>query len=258
MLGVLDSGLGGLSVVRALRERLPHQDVVFLADQAHVPYGEREPEELGQLFGANVAWLNEAGVSAIVMGCNTSCAVGHTFGWPTSRAPILDLIDAAAAAAQRAGIRRIGVIATTATVKSGAYAQMLRARMEGVRVTEVAAPALVPLVEAGLTGTQQASAAVGAVCAKLPKDIDGVILGCTHYPFLDAHFSDALGDGVLRIDPASEQAARASAMLPPNGAIGFGRTRYVTNGPDPEAFRTAVRVLTGELEPACEPMAPRA
>jgi glutamate racemase len=247
VIGLFDSGLGGLTVVRRVRERLPSEDLLFFADQAHVPYGGRQPEELHALLRENLAWLDERGVRAIVMGCNTSCAIAERYGWPSTLAPILDLIDSAATAVQRAGYRRIGVVATAATVASGSYGRSLRAAVPGAEVWEIAAPALVPLVEAGEDGAR-ARAAVDEVCAKLPRDLDAVVYGCTHYPMLAQHFRRALDDAAL-IDPADMQAERAGAIveaLEPSSER--GHTMYVTNG-DPQALRVNVERLLGEIEP---------
>ncbi len=211
MIGIFDSGLGGLTVVRRVRERLPAVDLLFFADQAHVPYGGRDPDELHGLLRGNVAWLDAQGVRAIVMGCNTSCAIAERYGWPLTGAPILDLIDSAATAVQRAGHRRIGVVATAATVASGSYGRSLRSAVPGAEVWEIAAPDLVPLVEAGEMGAR-ARAAVDAVCAKLPNELDAVVYGCTHYPMLSQHFRRALS-GIALIDPAEMQAERAAAIV---------------------------------------------
>ena len=108
MIGLFDSGLGGLTVIKRIRERLPHADIVFFADQANVPYGDRDAEELHGLLAANLARLDDFGADAIVMACNTSCAIAERYGWPSTRAPVLDLIDSAATAAQRAGIPPVG------------------------------------------------------------------------------------------------------------------------------------------------------
>ncbi|MGB6060464.1 MAG: aspartate/glutamate racemase family protein, partial [Candidatus Aquilonibacter sp.] len=121
MIGLFDSGLGGLTVIRRVRERLPDVDLLYYADQAHVPYGGRAPDDLFALLQNNLAWLDERGVEAIVMACNTSCAIADVYGWPTTRAEVLDLLDSATIALQRSGARRIGVVATDATVRSGAY-----------------------------------------------------------------------------------------------------------------------------------------
>ncbi|MEO6913232.1 MAG: glutamate racemase [Candidatus Baltobacteraceae bacterium] len=256
MLGLFDSGLGGLTVVRRVHELLPHHDLLFLADQAHVPYGNREPDDLVRLLAHNIAWLDTAGVDAIVMACNTSCAIAQSFGWPHARAVILDLIEAAANAVQQAGYRRIGVLATAATVRSGAYGRKIRALNPEAEVIEIAAPKLVPLVEAGQIATDETRAAVAEVCAQLPNDIDAVILACTHYPVLDVHFSDALGEKITRIDPARAQAQRtADVVARRNYPAGDGSITYVTNG-DLAAFELSVQALMGELAPHCEKIAP--
>lgn len=244
MIGFFDSGLGGLTVVRRVRELLPQHDLIFLADQKHVPYGDRDPDQLAGLMRHNLAWLESRGVDAIVMACNTSCAIADLRGYPQTVAPILDLIESAAIAVRDAGFSRIGVVATRATVESGAYGRKVRALLPDANVTEVAAPALVPLVEAG--AFEDAGAAVTDVCARLPDSIDALILACTHYPVLDAYFAAALGGGIARIDPAVEQAGRAAALAAARGiAPGNGRTTCATTGAL-EAFRARVTVFLGD------------
>ena len=245
MIGVFDSGLGGVTVVRRVRERLPKSDIVLFADQAHVPYGERANEELASLLEANLAWLDGQNVDAIVMGCNTSCAIADTFGWPPTRAEVFDLIDSATIALQRARAKRIGLIATSATVRSGAYGRRIRNAIHESEVWEVPAPLLVPLVEAGKIDAKETRAAVAEVCAQLPAGLDAVVLACTHYPVLDAHFAAALGAHVPRIDPAVVQAQRVAEFLARNEINGeTGTTRYVTNA-DVERFRENVVRIEG-------------
>ena len=234
-------------MLRELHAKLPRHDIVFFADQAHVPYGDRSTPELVELLRANVAFLDERGADAIVMACNTSCATASQQGWPRSRAAIVDLIESAAIAVEIAGHKRIGVVATSATVASGAYTKKIAARVPGARVIEVAAPALVPLVEAGKLEGAEPRAAVMAVCALLPRDLDAIILACTHYPLLDAHFAAVLGDGVIRVDPAIVQAERAAAIAAKEVfASGAGSITCITSG-DPERFRSAVTATLGEL-----------
>lgn len=248
MLGIFDSGLGGLTVLRRVRVLLPFEDLVYFADQKHVPYGDRSTTELRGLLASNVAYLGAQGVDAIVMGCNTSCAIAARFGWPPSPVPILDLIDAAADAVSASGARRVGVLATSATARSGAYGDAIRARDQRAIVREVAAPALVPLVESGIVSGPVALAAVAAACAELGAGLDAVVLACTHYPLLDAVFAQVLGTSVLRIDPAKRQAERASVWArktsPPGLRRRPGSARYITNGALP-AFRAAVDAFAG-------------
>lgn len=248
MLGLFDSGLGGLTVVRRVRELLPQHDLVFFADQAHVPYGDRPARELRRLLAHNLAFLDTAGADAIVMACNTSCAIADEFGWPRTRGLAIDLIESAAMAVELTGYRKIGVIATTFTAQSGAYGRKIRQRVPGARVTEIAAPALVPLVESGGAGTPRAAQAVAEACAAFPGDMEAVVLACTHFPLLDEHFAATLGVGVSRIDPALVQAVRTAQLASDRGyQPGRGLTRYITNG-ELGAFR--VNVLANSADPS--------
>jgi glutamate racemase len=243
MIGVYDSGLGGLTVLAALRDAAIDDDVVYFADQAHVPYGERTDADLHGLLTANLAWLEQHGVDLVVMGCNTSCAVASRLGWPPARfrLPIQDLIVNGAHAFAQSPFRRVAVVATAATVRSHAYANAIAAVAPHIDVVEIAAPLLVPLVEAGQSEGERARAAVRDVVDEFPPDVDAIVYGCTHYPLLDAHFAATVPSAV-RIDPAREQARAVIALhLPP----GRDTTLYVTNG-DVASFERNVRHWTGD------------
>jgi len=243
VIGVYDSGLGGLTVLAALRAAGVSGDVIYFADQAHVPYGERSDAELHALLTANLGWLRDHGADAVVMGCNTSCAVASRLGWPAGGFAhgIADLITNGARAFAGSTATRVVVFATAATVRSGAYGNAIRAVAPQLEVLEIPAPALVPLVEAGAAESDAARAAVDALAAALPAGVDAIVYGCTHYPLLDVHFARAL-PRVARIDPAVQQ-ARAILSLPI--AAGTGRTTYVTNG-DVATFERNVRRWTGD------------
>jgi glutamate racemase len=247
MLGLYDSGLGGLTVLAALRRAGIDQDVVYFADQAHVPYGDRTDAELYALLGENFALLEAHRVDAVVMACNTSCAVAdRRGGFPVTAVPVLDLIGNAAAALRGSSLRRVAVFATAATVRSGAYRRAIAARAPHIDVVEIAAPQLVPIVERGLAGSDTARDAVAQLLRALPPGIEAIVYGCTHYPLLDGHFAAALAPHVVRIDPAEAQAAQAAALvrslaLPPGGS----RTHYLTSG-DVASFRANVRAWTSD------------
>ena len=242
MIGLFDSGLGGLTVLARVRERMPSADIVFFADQANVPYGDRTHAELLELLQANLARLDARGVDAIVMACNTSCAVAERYGWPKTRAPVVDLIESAAIAIDRGGFARVGVVATAATVGAGSYGRTIRARIGGIDVVEVPAPALVPLVEAGATEGERPRAAVAEVCGHLPLDLDALVFGCTHYPVLESHFRAVLGDGIALIDPAFTQAERTAELLV-RLADGSGSTEYTTSGDEVAFLANVARLL---------------
>ncbi len=249
MLGLFDSGLGGLTVLRRVREALPLHDMLFFADQAHVPYGDRTPADLLRLVQQNLAWLDAEGAAAIVMACNSTCATASEFGWPHTNAPILNLIESAAIAAERGRFKRIGVVATAATARSGAYKRHIRARLPDAEVIEVGAPALVPLVEAGKLRGDEPARAVAEVCAPLHGLVDAVLLGCTHYPLLLEHFQTQFAREAPVIDPALVQAERTVEMVERlQIPAGNGQIACVTNG-DVVAFEASLRSLIGDLKP---------
>ncbi|MDE2572246.1 MAG: aspartate/glutamate racemase family protein [bacterium] len=244
MIAIFDSGLGGLSVLARVREALPLQDVVYLADQARVPYGDRGLEEIHAYAVENFAFLERMGGDLIVVGCNTSCAAAQLYGWPTGL-PLLDLFDAAGEAVAAAGVGEAVVLATAATVRSGGYARSITRNAPQVRVREVAAPELVPLVEAGESGSPRAFAAVSRIVRPL-GGVESIVYGCTHYPFLERHLRTLL-PATRFIDPAEQQARNAAQAVRGLGLRDeAGEVRLYTTG-DPEAFRRGVEALVGPI-----------
>jgi glutamate racemase len=246
VLGLYDSGLGGLTVLAALRAAGIDQDIVYFADQAHVPYGDKSDGDLHGYLTENLALLAGRNVDAVVTACNTSCAVAQHYGWPATPFPVLDLILTAGRSFAGTHHRRVAVIATAATVRSGAYARALRAAAPHLLVHEIAAPNLVPVVESGEAETSTGREAVAEVVARIPADVDALVYGCTHYPLLDRWFAAALAARIERIDPAVAQAAAAKTLVAELGLQpGDATTIYYTNG-EPHAFETAVRRWTGD------------
>ncbi len=249
MLGIFDSGLGGLTVLQQLRRRLPRHDITYLADQAHVPYGDRTPDELLGYLRDNIGYLRGVASHAIVVACNTTCAVAMKHGWPASDVPVLNLIDNAAEAVAAMGVRKVGVLATTVTTQTGVYGNAIRARAPGIYVEEIAAPALVPLVEAGRYSGRAVRAAVAEACEPFSRDLDVLVLGCTHYPILDPHFAAIFGDDLVRLDPAIAQAEATVKLVEELGiSEGSGTTLYATTG-EPMAFANAIRALLAQENP---------
>jgi glutamate racemase len=246
VLGLYDSGLGGLTVLAALRRAGITQDVVYFADQAHSPYGDKSEAEIYGFLRDNLNLLGSQQVDAVITACNTSCAVAGRFGWPQEPFPILDLIETAGRSFERTPHRVVAVVATAATVRSGAYARAIATSAPRTTVHEISAPELVPIVERGEAETDGARAAVAAVVAQIPAGVEAVVYGCTHYPLLDRWFAGALDPSVERIDPAVAQAAATAKLVAALGlAAGAGETVYYTNH-DAQAFETAVRRWTGD------------
>jgi glutamate racemase len=218
-LGVFDSGLGGLTVVRALREALPHERIVYLGDTARVPYGTRAEATVIKYALGCARHLVDRGVKAIVVACNTVSAVAPAKLRVELDLPILGVIEPGAragVAASKGG--RIGVLATTATIASGAYPRAVAAASTRAEVIGQAAPLLVPLAEEGWTEGDVPRLAVRRYLEPFAAaNVDVVILGCTHYPLLrptiDAEVHRLLGPLARVVDSAHAVASEAKDFL---------------------------------------------
>lgn len=186
-IGVFDSGVGGLTVVRALMERLPNEDIVYFGDTARVPYGVKSRNTIEHFSAQIVEFLLQNGVKALVIACNTIAAVaGHKVRQMAGNMPVLDVIAAGAEAAlATTRNHHIGVIATSTTVNSNAYARAISQQAPDTRILSQASPLLVPLVEEGWLDHEVTRLTVREYLKPLlAEDIDTLVLGCTHYPLL--------------------------------------------------------------------------
>lgn len=241
-LGIFDSGLGGFTVVRRLREHLPQADMLYFADQANLPYGDRTVQELHAIMVANVQLLASCEVDAVVMGCNTSCAVAATEGWPELGVPIFDLLEAGANMVFAGCHLEAAVIATNATVRSAAYTAAIRRRQGTLGVQEAGAPMLVPAIESGAPAARLREIVASAVGMLEPR-YTCIVLGCSHFPLVESFFAEA-APGIAIIDPAVAQAEAVVAFARRSGRdrSGGGTLRAWTNG-DPVYFERAVAAL---------------
>ena len=224
-IGIFDSGLGGLTAVRALASAAPWESFVYLGDTAHAPYGDRTAEQLRALSRQNVGFLRGRGVKALLVACNTSTANAMDVMLAENPdLPLLGVIEPAAGAAVSATeTGRIGLLATAATVSSGAYERAIRRLAPEAAVTAVACPKLVPLVEAGRTDPSDpalAGAAREYAAPLLAAGADTVILGCTHYPIIRAAIRRALGPDVTLIDSGAASVGALLRALERRGALG--------------------------------------
>lgn len=213
--GIFDSGLGGLTVAAAVRKRLPAEHIVYLGDTARVPYGNRSAETITRFALQDAEHLAGHGVKAIVAACNTVSATAldalHT-RFPDL--PVLGVIEPGADAAAKTGARRIAVLGTRATIRSGAYARALLARDPSIRIEMCACPLFVPLVEEGVLDGALTKAAFDLYLHDLKSSPpDAVLLGCTHYPLLKASLQAYFGNGVTIIDSAEAAAAALERTL---------------------------------------------
>jgi len=225
--GIFDSGVGGLTVFRAVRRALPGEDLLYFGDTAHVPYGARSPEVILDLARAHFRFLASRGVKCIVVACNTASAVALPRLERGMRFPMLGVIGPGVGeAVARTRNGRVGVLGTAATVASGAYQQgLLRAR-PGLRVFARACPLFVPLIEEGWTGHAVARRIAAEYLKPLVRArVDTVILGCTHYPLLKGVIRRILGPEVALVDSAEAVASRLSGLLRARGLTRPGRSR---------------------------------
>jgi glutamate racemase len=218
-IGVFDSGLGGLTVLRAIAERLPHEQLVYLGDSARVPYGTRSAQTVVNYARACVRKLREQDIKLLVVACNTVSAVALDLLSAELDFPVLGVIAPGAHAGVRASKSgRLGVIATAGTVLSGAYPRAAAAVSASVQVFTEAAPLLVPLVEEGWLEGDVPRLAVRKYLRRLvAHDIDALVLGCTHYPLLqpviESELADLHGSAIPVVDSAHAVASELAEVL---------------------------------------------
>jgi glutamate racemase len=237
-IGIFDSGVGGLTVLRAVRERLPHEDTIYLGDTARVPYGTKSPATVERYALEDAAFLESKGVKLIIIACNTASALAGARLRREFKLPLLSVIGPGARAAVRATRSgRVGVIATEATIESGAYEERIR-DVGGERrmaVSSRACPLFVPFVEEGETDSKVTRLVAEQYLAPLrEQEIDTLVLGCTHYPLLKKVIAETMGDGVVLVDSAEATAEEVARLLAERGLLndqpsrGEGRF-YVTD-----------------------------
>jgi glutamate racemase len=271
-IGFFDSGVGGLTVLREVIRRLPQESTVYLGDNARAPYGPRSDSDVIQFSTECLDELARRDVKAIVVACNTSSAVALPDLRRRYDLPILGVVrPGAAAAALTTRNRRVGVIATQATVRSRAYFQAIKDENPFVEVYEHATPELVPLVEAGFLDGPVAEAAVARAITPLVGEADGardsvfprghtgridtLLLGCTHYPLLAPIITRFVGQEIAVIDSASATASSLASLLEVEGMLAGPAAvpvhAQLTTG-DLDAFRVTARRLFGGLFPQVE------
>ncbi len=218
---MFDSGIGGLTVFKAVAQRLPREQLLYLGDTARLPYGSKSPETVTSFAIAIADFFAERDVKLMVVACNTMSAVALDALRARHDVPVIGVIAPGARAAVEATSRgRIGVIGTEATIASGAYEREIRAREPNAEIFARACPLFVPLAEEGWLDNDVARRSVALYLASLKKSgIDTLILGCTHYPLLRSAIADYLGPGVRIVDSAEETAIEVRQMLREHGLL---------------------------------------
>ncbi len=256
-IGIFDSGVGGLTVVRQVHRVLPHEDLVYLGDTARVPYGTKSPGTVVRFACEDTQFLVEQNVKAVVVACNTVSA----WALPTLErkfaVPIFGvIIPGAQAALKKTRNHRIGIIGTATTVRSQAYSRAILARDAAARVYSRACPLLVPLVEEGWTDQKVTRTILRAYLSPLlRRGVDTLVLGCTHYPLLKNAIGAVAGTGIRLVDSAESCAQFLNGRLQSAKLLNKSRRRagviqpFVTD--EAERFdELAGRFLGAPTEPA--------
>jgi glutamate racemase len=249
-LGVFDSGIGGLTVARALFERLPHESVIYFGDTARVPYGPKSPDTVRRYSAEILAFLLQRGVKAVVVACNTSTAHALSYLQERSSVPVVGVIEPgarAAVAATKTGT--IGVIGTAGTVASGAYERAIKALRPDARVHSQPCPLFVPLVEEGWFEHPAAELIAREYLEPLRRaNVDVLVLGCTHYPLLKPLLARVMGPDVKLVDSAEETATAVAGELQRLDLLANGGShdhRFVVSD-DEARFRKVGVLFLGE------------
>ena len=249
-IGVFDSGVGGLSVLREIRALLPNESLLYVADSGHVPYGEKSPDFIRERCRLLAEFLLKQGAKALVLACNTATVAGVAeLRELYPQLPIIGMEPAVkpAAAATQSGV--VGVLATTGTLKSAKFAALLDRFASDVRVITQPCPGLVERIEAGeLDGAVTRELLRGLVAPLLAEGCDTLILGCTHYPFIKPLLRSLVPDSVSLIDTGAAVARQLQRLLAERDLLATGSAqpaRFWSSG-EPMAMQRVLPLLWGE------------
>jgi glutamate racemase len=248
--GIFDSGVGGLTVLRRIAERLPNEAIVYLGDTARLPYGAKSPDTVRRYARACARILLKRGIKLLVVACNTASAYALDALRRDLDIPVLGVIEPGAAAAVRQSRnKRIGVIGTAGTVTSDAYPRAIRSLDPGARVFCKACPLFVPLAEEGWTEGEAPRLIARSYLAEVAAQaVDTLVLGCTHYPLLKGTIAEVMGPGVTLIDSAEASAAAVHETLMETGLVestGRAPVHHFLVSDSPEAFARVGRRFLG-------------
>ena len=245
-IGIFDSGVGGLTVLREIYRQIPNESVIYFGDTARLPYGSRSPEEILYFVRQILNWMETKGVKMVMMACNTSSALALDIVQQEYAFPILGLIQPGAQAAARQG-RRVGIIATQATVNSNAYLDAIRELNSSCQVSQIGCPEFVPIVEQNQIRQPYALQVARRYLAPLVEaKVDTLVYGCTHYPHLAPILQTVLPAAVRYIDPAIymvSAAAKELDLLGLRSSSPAWSTEFFVSGSPQEFKKLAVQWL---------------
>lgn len=253
-IGIFDSGVGGLSVLRAIRAELPVEPLIYFADQAHVPYGPRPLDEVRSFSEAVTRFLLDQGAKLIVVACNTASAAAlHHLRTTFPGVPFVGMEPAVKPAAEQTRTGVVGVLATPATFQGALYASVLERFASGVTVLQHTCPGLVAQIERGELDTPETRAILeDALQPMLAQGVDTVVMGCTHYPFVIPLIRSITGPSVRVIDPAPAVARQVRRVLQSQNLLAQGTApasiTYYTSG-SLQALTNPLPRLVGQTAP---------
>jgi len=241
-IGIFDSGFGGLTVMRAIKSVLPHENIIYFGDTARLPYGNKSPETIIRYSIENASFLIEQKIKMLVIACNTACTAALDHLQKMFHIPIVGVILPAVEQVLNISTKhKIAILGTRATIASGVYQHHFQERLPHAELTAIACPLFVPLVEEGYVEHPMAEIIAQEYFRPLKrKEIDTVLLGCTHYPLMQSIIQKELGEDVVLIDPALSCASHVKQLLLENGLENLQKDIphyqfYVSD--DPEKFR---------------------
>lgn len=250
-IGIFDSGVGGISVLRTIREQMPEEDIIYFGDQGHIPYGSRPMEQIRGFSEAITRFLLEQNAKIIVVACNTASAAALKYlREQFTDVQFVGMEPAVKPAAENTQTGKVGVLATPATFQGALYASVVERFASGVELLQETCPGLVQQIEQGnLDGEVTNKILEDVLLPMLEKNIDTVVLGCTHYPFVIPLIQQIVGEKVRVIDPAPAVARQVGRLLEAGGVRNQSRSRgaiqFYTSG-DPAALKSLLPRLLGE------------
>ena len=248
-IGIFDSGVGGLTVYKTIRQYFPEEDLIYFGDTARVPYGPKSPNTIVEYSKQNARFLLQQGIKTLVVACNTSSAYALDYLRELTGIPIIGVIEPGAerAAVQTAN-KRIGVIGTEATIRSNAYTIAVQKLVPDAIVFSKACPLLVPIVEEGWQGESVARDIVSHYLSYFEDtEIDTLILGCTHYPLLNRVIQEVVGNEVTLVDSAESIALYLKRLLPEDSDGRAGTESFFVSDNEDKFARISSRILQTEI-----------
>lgn len=213
-IGIFDSGFGGLTVMRAIMQALPKENIVYFGDTARLPYGNKSRDTIVRYSLENAQFLSDQGIKALVVACNTACAAALDELQDRCQIPVIGVIPSAVDEMARFAKNHVAVLGTRSTIQSGVYQQEILKRLPHAHIHAIACPLFVPLVEEGYIEHALTAAAIREYLAPLKhKEIECLILGCTHYPLIASMIRQELGQHITLIDPAKGCAEKLLYLL---------------------------------------------